>query len=357
MEYANLEQLVIGRYIATMADFRAVGSAEADEVAQRAFYQFITKIYASLHTDPGILFSSFHEADIYHNRYNMSSENKPELYGLIKRIMTAVDGFFEVLRTLPDSSMIDGNLMKIPKEVKLKKSHIKLLEAVGIVVTVTKSEYSLCLGEYLPMLSAWRWLARRTDISQFLFARCVFTSPEVYAHDIFRVNLGNSAAFDKLIGFLQDNGYECTTMRDGELTLDYAKDYGKKPTPLKTGWAERDHAGIECKYYPVIDKAFAITLRIPRNTELLKMLDSMPVNVKEFVLRQNPKCNNCRYCVQTDKTGKRPLACIPAEHDGKKYALCPRFPGFHFTWDYIDDQLVDEMTAYLEFIDSTISRI
>lgn len=351
MEYTSLEQLVIDRYASAMAEFRAAECAAAEADSQRAFHRLAAQIYAALYADPGIMFSSFHKADIYRNRYNMSSENKPELYGLIKRIMAALDGFFEMLRALPGAAAAEGGILRIPKAVKLKKSHIKVLEAVGMSCTADKSEYVIDMGGHVRALPAWKWLAERADISLFLFERCEFVSAAEYAHDIFRRRLGDEAAFDRLIRYLRENGYECSVMRGDELTLDYAKDYGKKPSPLKAGWAERDHSGIECRYYPVIDKAFAVTLRIPRNTELLGMFDSMPDMVKEFVVNQNPKCSNCRYCVQTDKSGARPLACIQVEHGSNKYALCPRFPGFHFTWDEIDDEIVGNMIAYLRFIE------
>lgn len=348
MEYGSLEQLVAARYLEIMAAPSEVNACYA------GLYSIIRRVYEALVKDPGLMFKSLHPEDIYRNRFNMSSENKPELYGLMKRIFGAIEAFFVSFREVLKIAEQAGDVLRVPNSLKLKKSHIKLLEAAGITCTVGKAEYVLTSEMFISAGNAWKQLADDKKISDFMFARGAFGIPEDYVHDVFRRGLGCGDAFDRLIAYLRKNDFQMGIMRGDELVLDYSRDYGKKPSPLKTGWAERDHSGIECKYYPLIEKACAITLRIPGITKLLNSFGDMPENVKAFVVSRNKKCDACGYCIQTDKAGKRPFACIPAEYDDKVYQLCPRFPGFQFTWDCLDDKTVDNMIAYLEFIDKTL---
>lgn len=76
--------------------------------------------------------------------------------------------------------------------------------------------------------------------------------------------------------------------------------------------------------------------------------------VKAFVIERTKKCDGCRYCVQTDKTGNRPLACIPISYEKVEYQLCPYFPGYQYSWTSIDDELVDNMIEFLTFMDSVL---
>jgi len=350
MAYGSLEQLVAARYIDIMA------LPPDDKSGCAGLHDAVKHVYEAVVVDPGLLFKSLHTEDIYRNRFNMSSENKPELYGLMKRIFGAFDGFFISFREMLRIADPDGENLLVPKALKLKKSHLKLLEAIGMPCSAGKTEYTVAVCGYADELESWKRIANDDAISDFMFARGAYGKQAEYVHDVFRRGLGNDGAFDKLIAYLRGKGFEMGIMRGDELILDYSIDYGKKPSPLKAGWAEREHSGIECKYYPVIKNAFAITLRIPKITELLGMFDSMPDAVKAFVVSVNKKCDNCRYCVQTDKFGTRPLAFVAVTYEGNKYALCPRFPGFAFTWDALEDHTVDSMIAYLEFIDGAFGK-
>lgn len=62
----------------------------------------------------------------------------------------------------------------------------------------------------------------------------------------------------------------------------------------------------------------------------------------------------CRYCVQTDKTGTRPLAYNTISFEGKEYKLCNYFPGYNYSWTSIDDSLVDMLIKMLSFMDKFI---
>ena len=74
-------------------------------------------------------------------------------------------------------------------------------------------------------------------------------------------------------------------------------------------------------------------------------------SVQGFVVARTKKCDGCRYCVQTDKTGKRPLANLPVSYNGRELRLCPYFPGYSYCWTALSDGLVDDMITMLGFMD------
>lgn len=88
----------------------------------------------------------------------------------------------------------------------------------------------------------------------------------------------------------------------------------------------------------------------------LEKFDSMSSTLKDFVIEYTKKCDRCHYCVQTDKTGTRPLAYLPIDYNREKYELCPYFPGYTYSWTSIDDELVDRIIEFLSFMDEFISK-
>lgn len=91
---------------------------------------------------------------------------------------------------------------------------------------------------------------------------------------------------------------------------------------------------------------------IPGGMKLyLEHFEEMPSSVRDFVMSRVKRCDGCRYCVQTDKSGKRPLARIPVQYGGEEHGLCPYYPGYRFWWSDIDEALADNIIGLLDFMD------
>ena len=116
---------------------------------------------------------------------------------------------------------------------------------------------------------------------------------------------------------------------------------------MKWAWSERARGGIEVVYDETRKNQPVFSLRIPYFQDLLKQSDRMNDQVKSFIINTSKKCDGCRYCVQTDKTGKRPLAYINVN----EYKICPYFCGFQYRWKSLDDKTVKNMIEMLTFID------
>jgi hypothetical protein len=92
-------------------------------------------------------------------------------------------------------------------------------------------------------------------------------------------------------------------------------------------------------------------LCVPRMKEILAAFDTLPPRVQDLVVARTKRCDGCRYCVQTDKTGKRPLATVPVRYGDRELRLCPYFPGYRYCWTALSDGLVDDMIAMLGAMD------
>ena len=113
------------------------------------------------------------------------------------------------------------------------------------------------------------------------------------------------------------------------------------------------HTGISALYDDYVENPKTLGLCIPGGMKpYLSAFDSMDSDLQEFVVQRTKKCDGCGYCVQTDKTGLRPLAFILINHESGDDKLCPYFPGYRYCWQNIDSTLVEKLMKMLSFMDN-----
>lgn len=359
--FNSLEQRILAGMLDTFPPFHP-RSDLLDEPSQRVFYDWMRRLYELLLAQPDLLFPSLHPDDAFTRRFNKSSENKPKVQASMRAAQRRIHALMDGLMALAQQGEVDGACIRIPKTVKVPAAHRRILEAMGVAVSQEGDVTRLDFGSG-PLITAWRWMATREDaagisrwvtredVARLFFSRCLFDPAYSYATQIYRQLLGDACVFDRLIAYLEAHGYLRVDNREGQITLDYVKEYGEKPSPLKEAWAERTHGGVSFKYDAQLSEPAWISLRIPMIAALLRRADEMEEPLRRFVLATNQKCYGCRYCVQMDKTGKRPLACIPVKDGDKTYQLCPMLAGSAYCWTRLDEELVDRLIAFLAWID------
>lgn len=353
MHYQNLEQRVIQAYIDTFPPFISETGGEATESAQKQFYNFMNSVYQNLFDTPSLLFTKLNEDDFFTFRFNKSLDKKPKLNEQMRSDTKKVEALLDVLFEIGVSGCISDNQLIVDKTVKISGSHLAVFKQCGLAYAAQGSRHVFSYGGGNELFGAWKWMSTRPNASKLSVSRCLFNAEYSYATDIYSRLFGDTKAFLSLLEYLSNNGYTRIDNRDNQITLDYVKNYDKKDQPLKDSWAERTHGGISLQYHYNMEKPACISLRVPRLKELLNGSDSMDDGLKEFVLRNNKHCDNCRYCVQTDKTGTRKPACISVTLD-KEYMLCPLFPGFSYCWDFLNEDLAFNIKRFLAFIDTSL---
>jgi hypothetical protein len=349
-KFACLEQRMVNTYLDTFPSF--VPSESGPEIrAQEQFYQFMHGLYQRLSRDPALMSSTLHEDDAHTHRFNKGADNKPKLKGLMRRTIKKVDALLMFFFQAGQSGQVEGNTLVVDGSVKMSKRHRLLSEQLGLHQRTESDRTVLSHDDYAEMFQAWTWMATRAGASLLDFSRCLFRESYPYASDIYARLSGNEVAFRRLERYLIENGYTRMDNWNGTLTLDYYRTHGGK-TPTKGGFQYGiHHTGISASYDPLMDSPPVFGLCIPRMKEILAAFDSMPPRVQDFVVARTKKCDGCRFCVQTDKTGKRPLANLPVSYGDKELRLCPYFPGYRYCWTALSDGLVDDMIAMLGFMD------
>ncbi len=358
--YSCLEERILQFYLETTPP--CCLSQAVSETGQREFYDFITGIYRILAAEPHRLSDPLHEDGCYRNRYNRASEQKPELYRNMQAIRKKMDGLLTLLWTAGREGRLAGNTLFLDKRFKITKKQIALLERFGLKIVSGETEIAFFHETYGELFAVWQWMARREDMDLFRFSRCLFAQDNEahsYAVSLFTLLCGNEAELRRLRDYFRENGFRQIDFRGNTVALDFVKSYAgiKKEfeEPVKEAWGERTHSGLSLKYDFYAEHPFCCSLRIPRCKELLAHFDSMNGTVQQFVLRYHKKCDGCRYCVQTDKTGERPFSGVPVRYD-REYRLCPYFPGFNYTWNKIDANLTDEILQFLDFTETLFGR-
>lgn len=331
MTYTSLEQRMASAYLAMLPAFVPDEQAEVGIAEQQEFYDIMKSLYQLLFDEPSLIVSKLHEDDVFPSRYK-KAYGKPELQENMSKCKKAIH-----------SLLLNMYLMGQGAEVKLNKRQLKVLSIIGI-------------EDLSKLPTAWKWMSNRPGADQTAFAYCLFNKDYVYSTDIYARMLGENA-FRRLEAWMVSHGYKPydiynTEWPDYRLTLTYANPAWGSERPNAGYEYKIRHTGISAQYDVYVDDPVRFGLCIPNGLkQFLDAFDTMSDSVKDFVITRTKKCDGCKYCIQTDKTGKRPLACMPIFHGQTEYKLCPYFPGYNYSWRSIDDDLVDRLIELLSFMD------
>ncbi|MFR1758997.1 MAG: hypothetical protein ACLSX2_04810 [Christensenellaceae bacterium] len=355
--FETLTQRMADACLATMPGFGPAPEAPADEAAQRQLYGFIRQVYERIYRNPELLGLKLRPDDCYtHAWWN---EGRQQTAVWMRAVLGKLDDAFRMIRDIALEGELTPEGIRLPAgQFTLTRRKQALLEGLGLVGRPAPEGTLFAAPDFPDMLPAMAYLAqesaRRDGKSPLTFSRCILNGRARPMTAVFRQISGEPAAFDRLVGFLEAEGYQRQCFRDDRVTLDYTKNYGKKDEPLKDNWAEREHGGISLEYRYSLQTPFYLGLRIPRFKALLAAAGSMDEPTRSYVCATAKKCDGCGYCVQTDQTGRRPKAVIPVEHGGKRYPICPMMCGFQFFCHSLDQERVGHIIGLLRFADRTL---
>ena len=331
MSYTSLEQRMAHNYFDLFPAFVPDVHAPVSEDEQRQFHQLMHDLYQLAFDEPLLFVTALHEDDVFPDFAPRSSYGKPKLITDMKKFTKAVDALIQKMYLMGQSA-----------EVKLSKREQVILSRLSVDV------------DQLP--AAWVWMATRENSNLISFKHCLFDAVYPYTSELYAKLLGESA-FKRLEQWMLERGYQRfdihdTTASDCKLSLSIVNPKWSKDRPSGGFQYKVRHTGIAALHDHYARHPGTIGLCIPNGFKLfLEHFDSMDEALRQFVIECTKTCDGCRYCVQTDKTGSRPLAHIPVTFEGKTYALCPYFPGYWFCWTQLDDELVDKLTNMLAFMD------
>jgi hypothetical protein len=351
LNYTNLEQRMMSSYIDMFPPFIPLAEGKASVQSQEHFYLFMKNFYQTIFNSPELFFKNIYEDDAYPNRFNRASYRKPKLINYMKRDLKEVDELIAQLFALGQNSTLDHGRLVISEEVAIKKKVLNVLPLFGLQL----EQRILSCDPFEDLFPAWKWMATRENAGVIAFSRCMFDPEYPYIQTVFSPMFGDEEAFDGLAQYLTKNGYRRVDLERGAYTLDYVKQGVTKDVPLGSPLhGDPHHFGISAEYKPDAAIPQFLVLRIIEMKNLLLKFDQMPDHLKTFVIQTAKKCDQCGYCTQTDKSGKRNRQAIHVFHNGE-YCICPLYPGFNFCFTALDEGLASNLIAFLEFMDRHIS--
>lgn len=361
-DFENLAQRSIYYFLATFPSFRAISSPESTESQQKNAYDFIKSIYEKLYVDPSLLGFKLEPDDSFDDW--VPQKIKPTLAPKIRGTIKKIEEFTYTIYQIVTMGKSEEDIMIIgSSKLPLKPSMIKQLANFGIQTHRSEENYLLTFP--VETVKGLKLLAKISTENvkpswegkqkfHLLFSRGIFDVQAPYTREIYSNMFEDKNSVDKLIDYLDKAGYIRIDNKESgnSISLDYIINYGSPDEALKWAWGERTRGGVEFVYEEIRRNQILFSLRVPYFGELLKSVDKMKAKLKSFVINTSKKCDGCRYCVQTDKTGKRPLISVKVD----EYKICPLFCGFQYRWRTINEDIVDSAIEMLKFIDETFEE-
>lgn len=333
MSFKNLEQRMAQTYLDTFPEFKSAGEG-CGLKEQQVFYNLLQNLYRLAFELPELFVPRLHEDDVYINRFSKVSENKPDLQTNMKMFTGSVDGLLEVMFRMGKSG----------ESVKLNNRQKVILQKLGI-------------GDGKTLPAAWTWMSARPGANLLAFSRCLFDNDHSYVSGVYARLLGDKAAFLRLENWLKEHGYQRYQYLDGRMSMTYANPVWDKSPPAAGNQFKIKHTGVSFSYDLWFNKPAVAGLCIPGGLKpYLEIFQDMDEKLQRFVASSTKQCDGCNFCIQTDKTGKRPRAFFTLKYNSKTLNLCPLFPGYSYCWTSLYENTVDDITAMLDFMDRTLER-
>jgi hypothetical protein len=341
-EHASLEQRMVQYYRDLLAPYKP--SPDIPEANQKDYYAFVEALYERLYADHGSFFTRIFEDDAFPNRFSNVQYGKPELKPRMRDDQKKIEGLFTLLAELVKTGELSDQGLRISDKLSRKQLH--QLACMGLEMagdTLKSRDFPLMFG-------AVQYLAEK-ERSPWPLMFCWFEDPCACLEEAY-ARLFDKAQYDRLINWLCDHGYRRGS--HSGLSLDFYKSVDGKERPL--GFAihgDKFHYGFTFNISPEARVRHYCGLRIIQFGQMLKHFDDLSEETKKLIGIRNKRCDNCRYCVQMDKTGTRPLAAI-AISSGEN--LCPYYPGYTYTYEYLSARDIDGIIAFLTDMEDIINE-
>lgn len=345
--------MVFRNNYARAAAFYESTCAPADEsdLTKKAAHEFILSIYRTIGEQCDYIGLKA-VPDVFFQPWEQQKGREADVKA-IRSPLIKIEEFMEQLLLFCRNADITENSLSVSADIfSPKKLFISVLSAVGVSVTKKERIEIRCGKECAEGLKKLSEISvTKSDGTEnlaksvFYFSRCIFDSDLDWLSHSFDDMLDANGKLSFLCAKLSELGYCREVMIDGRyISLNYIKNYGKKLEPIKKAWADKSHLGIEISYEDLCIVPATLHLRLPRFAEFLSRADEIHDLAKKLISEKLKNCDVCRYCVQTDKSGTRPLAAVMVEGVGK----CPYFPSFSLRWNEISAELIEQIMSILD---------
>lgn len=342
--FESLGKRVIYPYLATYPVFKPVKDCNASEVSQKQMYDFLYESITTIYSDLSIINIPYEPDDCY--EYWQMNNAKPELNAKMKKIKKEFFAFYEFLIKMGlAGEALDDRLFIRKDDLRISQKNKDKLSLFGLVCDENDDGYSFMHNNYKEMFPAWKLhccISRDSKISAqdvMVYLHGRFKGKKYTAAEMFS-RVCDTTLISELEQYFLEKGYTC---KNNEMAVGYEKEYPDKQKAymnISYGWKK-------VKVNPMI-----FDFKAPHFSKVIKFFDQMDPELKALVFNRTKICDGCGYCIQTDKTGKRPRLTLLLELNGDKKAKCPLFPSF--VWGSVNEEMICKVKDLFDFTESVL---
>jgi hypothetical protein len=120
---------------------------------------------------------------------------------------------------------------------------------------------------------------------------------------------------------------------------------------------EKEYSGKERGYLHITyrwrdKRQMCYEFRVPSFRLLLGHYEEMEYALGELCFTRTKVCDNCGYCTQTDKSGRRQKLALPLKYPDGEMLKCPLWPWF--SWSEMDGETIAKMERLFLFAEEKL---
>jgi hypothetical protein len=373
--YTSLESRVFDSYFKQSPnEFAGCDESVVSKNSWLSLYNWTRNTYQFFANNPELLIKQLHEDCDLPGIFGTYStiKNGDKIKTALRKAITALNSLLQFVweSTIVGECNYNEKSLILPEDYKIAKKYITLIGFTGIAVVGN----SLVAEDYAGMFSALKELTKQMDdfvptwchengnCSAELngyrrFVRCIYDKNFTSWINIFGDLSCDINAFNRLAQWLKDNNYmegiwlDTSNNKSFESSgISYKKNItGENISNGNIYLYDHDHIGFKAQYSVIRTPAQSFHLTIQNPRDILSSFETLPPILQNFIVKYHAKCNHCGYCIQRSK-GKCEPYTIVAKFKGKAFPFCPIKYVYSYCWNSLNDEIVDGLIAYLQYL-------
>lgn len=336
--FPSLAQRVIYPFIATYPSPSYHQSCGVSEEAQMQSYKYMKQMLHILYETPSII-----HMPAYSDAYDGLGDRN-EFLSNYRKVEAKLYRFLELLVEISARGEVTDSDITVPYSLKINKNK-EILNAIGLTVEcIEKKVFRIVCPDYPLVFQAWKKLATqpytvKTRFLTFFLLNKYQEDHETNMEKLFGSFVESPKALRLLDDFFGSHGFSLNC----HMGVTWEKIYPHKKK------ARFDVNFKGAKQYQIM-----YSVIIPEFNTILDHFDDFDDETKQTMLEITTGCYNCRFCVQTDKTGEKDIVCRSVEYQGRRFVLCTLFP--LYALPTVNDKSAMCLCKLFEFVDKLLSQ-